>query len=93
MALASAYAIIWLDAHIGLPGQYRQMKTEFSMEVVETAALPPLPPEPEDSVLIAIREYGAPILFAATPREALEMIEKNLTFKKVIFITSASMGK
>ncbi|CAF2853090.1 unnamed protein product [Rotaria sp. Silwood2] len=93
MALKSGYTIIWLDAHIGSKDNCRQMKKEFEVGLVETAAVPPLPYDPIDDLICAVREYSAPILFVDTPKDALDLIEKSLAYKKVIFISSATLGK
>jgi hypothetical protein len=94
MALDSGYAIIWLDAHIGGKDNNRIMKKEFEVGLVETAAVPPLPHDPLDDLLCAVREYSAPIEFADTQDEALKLIKSNLNIhKKVLLISSASLGK
>ncbi|CAF1281574.1 unnamed protein product [Rotaria sordida] len=94
MALNSAYTIIWLDAHIGSKANCRQMKKDFEVGLVETAAVPPLPHDPIDDLICAVREYSAPIQFADTTNDALNLIENSVTYnKKVILISSATLGK
>jgi len=93
MAIDSGYIIIWLDAHIGSKDNCRTMKKEFEVGLVEAAAVPPLPYDPINDLICAVREYSAPILFVDTQKDALDLIEQNLAFKKVIFISSATLGK
>jgi hypothetical protein len=94
MNFGSAYAIIWADAHIGLKNACPEMKTQFQAGVVEVAAVPPSPPDPINDLICAVFEYSAPITFADTPKSTLELIVKNLElFKKIILISSATMGK
>jgi hypothetical protein len=94
MALDTGYSIIWLDGHIGSEDNCRKMKKEFQVGLVEAAAVPPLPPDPINDLICAVCEYSAPIEFVKTQEEALDLIETNLAFKKVIiFISSASLGR
>jgi len=94
MTLDTGYSIIWLDDHIGSKNNCRMMKTEFEVGLAEAAAVPPLPYDPIDDLICAVREYSAPIEFAATEKEALHIIVRNLAFmKKIIFISSASLGR
>ena len=94
MAFDSGYAIAWLDAHIGVKDNCRSMKKEFAAGVVETAAVPPLPPDPLNDLLCTVHEYGDPIQFTNTQEGALELIRNYLKIeKKVILISSASMGR
>jgi hypothetical protein len=94
LELGPAYSIIWLDEHICKKGQCQKLKTDFCMELLETALVPPVRRDPEiDDVILAIREYCSAITFVDTEDNALEAIRKNLILKKVIFITSATMGR
>ncbi|UJR18012.1 hypothetical protein I4U23_004913 [Adineta vaga] len=94
MVLDNGYAIIWLDEFIGAKDNNRSMKTEFQVNLVETVAVPPLPLDPIDDLICAVREYSAPIDFAQTENEALKLIEYHLNLeKKIIFISSASLGR
>ena len=93
MALANAYSIIWLDAHIGSGEHCRKMKTEFEVGLVEAAVVPPLPYDPIDDLICAVREYSAPILFTDKLEDALVLIEQQMTLKRVILISSATLGK
>ncbi|CAF1470885.1 unnamed protein product [Rotaria sordida] len=93
MALESGYIIIWLDAHIGSKNNCRKMKEDFEVGLVEIATVTPIPHDPIDDLICAIREHSAPILFTDSQEEALELIENNMGFRKVIFISSATLGR
>lgn len=69
------------------------MKIEFQTGLVEAAAVPPLPSDPINDLLCAVREYSAPIEYAATTEKALELIRKCLSLYRVILISSASLGR
>ncbi|CAF1007205.1 unnamed protein product [Rotaria sordida] len=94
MALSSAFSIIWLDAHIGLNDQCRDLKKLFQAELAPAAAEFPIPIDPIDQMICCIRELAAPISFASSIEDALELIDTHLyNQKKVILITSATLGK
>ena len=89
----SGYAIIWLDANIGPKDNHRMMKKEFQAGLVEVAAVPPVPHDPLDDLLCAVREYSAPIEFVITPEEAVKLIRERSNVYKIILISSASLGQ
>ncbi|CAF0724879.1 unnamed protein product [Adineta steineri] len=95
MTLNSPFSIIWLDAHIGLSTECRGLKTLYQSELALAAAEFPVPVDPIDAAICSdIREFGAPVSFAATIEDALQLIDANSYYqKKIIFITSASLGK
>jgi hypothetical protein len=94
MALSSAFSILWLDAHIGLPDQCKTLKSLFQAELASAAVEFPIPVDPIDQMICSIREFGAPVSFASTIEDMLQLIETHLyDQKKIILITSASLGK
>ena len=93
LELASSYHIIWLDTHICSKGDYKDLKMDFSMKLLETAAVPPDRDPAVDDVIVHIREHGTPITFVDTADDALEFIKKRSVLSKVIFITSGRLGK
>lgn len=93
MAVDSGYIIIWVDTHIGSKNNCIIMKKEFEVGLVEAAAVPPVPYDPINDLICAVNEYSAPIMFADNPKDALDLIETNLNFKKIILISSATLGK
>ncbi|CAF1017992.1 unnamed protein product [Adineta steineri] len=54
MALGNEYAIIWLDTHIGSIDNNQLTKKDFQANIVEVAAIPPLPPNPINDVILPI---------------------------------------
>ncbi|CAF1003288.1 unnamed protein product [Adineta steineri] len=91
MSIDTGYIIIWLDAHIGAEKNCQEMKKEFQHGLAEAAAVPP---DLIDALICDISKCGAPIEFAQTNEDALNLIENNLACsKKIIFISSASLGR
>jgi tetratricopeptide (TPR) repeat protein len=89
MALANGVRFVWLDEHIGRVGKYQEFKRRFRNTLKPTAAAPP------DAINVTIwtlEQNAAPFLFASTPDEAIQLIEKNYD-KYVIFISSGSLGQ
>lgn len=94
MALSSAFSILWLDSHIGLPGECKKLKSLFQAELAPVATEFPIPIDPIDQMICCIREFGAPVSFASTIEDVLQLIETHLyEQKRIILITSASLGK
>jgi hypothetical protein len=89
MALANGVRFIWLDAYIGQEGECDGFKRMFRNALDPTV---PLPPDAIDSLIRALNENVAPFLFADTPDKAIEFIEAHRK-KKIIFISSGSLGK
>jgi hypothetical protein len=90
----SAYSIIWLDAHIGMEAACSQLKTEFMTNLCLIAAVPPILHDPEiDGSAIIIPTYNRPIEFYDDPDAALSMIKRLCITRKVVLITSATMGE
>jgi len=89
MTLANGVRFIWLDTYIGQEGEYDGFKRMFRNALEPTVAMPP---DAIDSLIRALNENVAPFLFADTPDKAIELIETHRD-KKIIFISSGSLGK
>ncbi|CAF1942361.1 unnamed protein product [Rotaria magnacalcarata] len=93
MALSGSLSIIWLDAYIGLADECKGIKKLFQSELASAAAIFPVPIDPINQMICCIRELAAPISFASSISDALELIETHLgNGEKVIVITSGSLG-
>jgi len=94
MALTSVFSVLWLDAHIGLPDQCNKLKALFQAELAPAAAEFPIPIDPIDQMICSIHQFGAPVSFASRTEDALDIIDTYVyNKKKIILITSASLGK
>ncbi|CAF0739050.1 unnamed protein product [Rotaria sp. Silwood1] len=94
MALSSAFSILWLDAHIGLQDQCKDLKKLFQTELAPAAAEFPIPIDPINQMICCISELAAPVSFSSSIEDALELIDTHLYNKKsIILITSATLGK
>jgi hypothetical protein len=89
MALANGVRFIWLDTYIGQEGEYDGFKRMFRTALEPTVEMPP---DAIDSLIRALDESVAPFLFADTPDKAIELIQIHHD-KKIIFISSGSLGK
>lgn len=89
MALADGVRFIWLDAYIGQEGQYEGFKRLFRTALDPTV---PMPPDKIDSLIRALDEHAAPVLFADSPKDALQLIETHRD-KNILFISSGSFGR
>jgi hypothetical protein len=89
MVLANGVRFIWLDAYIGQEGEYDGFKRMFRTALEPTTVMPP---DAIDSLIRGLHENVAPFLFADTPDKAIELIEAHHD-KKIIFISSGSLGK
>ncbi|CAF0774088.1 unnamed protein product [Adineta steineri] len=92
MALANGVRFIWLDTHIGRDGEYQEFKRRFQNTLEETAAVPPVPQDPINALILALELNGAPFLFAHEAAQAVKLI-KDHHDKQIIFITSGSLGQ
>ncbi|CAF3759649.1 unnamed protein product, partial [Adineta steineri] len=92
MALANGVRFIWLDAYIGRDGEYQLFKRRFQNTLEETAAVPPVPQDPINALILALELNGAPFLFAHEATQAVTLI-KDHHDKQIIFITSGSLGQ
>jgi hypothetical protein len=89
MVLGNGIRIIWLDEYIGEDGHYHALKRKFQTTLQPAAAVPP----DVLSVLIgAFEQNSTLLLFAHTPDQATTLIETHHD-KKVIFISSDSLGQ
>ena len=94
MASRSGYDILWLDEHIGTPGQCSKLKLDFQVDMAPAAATFGVPMDPMDQMICCVREFAAPITFASNIPAMLELIEQRVHEQaKLIFITSGSLGK
>ncbi|CAF1235667.1 unnamed protein product [Adineta steineri] len=94
MTSNSAFHILWLDAHISLPTECRGLKTLYQSELALAAAEFPVRPDPIDVAICSnLHIFGAPFTFASAADVALKFIGDNSNQKKIILITSASLGK
>ncbi|CAF5130879.1 unnamed protein product, partial [Rotaria magnacalcarata] len=75
MALSGSLSIIWLDAYIGLADECKGIKKLFQSELASAAAIFPVPIDPINQMICCIRELAAPISFASSISDALELIE------------------
>ena len=94
MASRSGFSILWLDAHIGAPGQCARLRSRFQGDLAPAAANFDVPMDPIDQLIGSIQEFAAPITFKSEIPAMLELIEQRAHEQaKLIFITSGSLGK
>ncbi|UJR33487.1 hypothetical protein I4U23_020932 [Adineta vaga] len=92
MALSASFAIVWLDSHIGLPTECRQLKSLFQTDLAPVVAGTPV--DPIDELICCIQTYCAPISFAANIDDVLQLIrELSFDLKQIILISSGSLGQ
>ena len=94
MASRSGFSILWLDAHIGTPGQCTGLKFKFQGDLAPAAANIDVPMDPMDQMLFCVHEFAVPITFASTIPAMLELIEQRSHDQaEIILISSGSLGK
>ena len=93
MTTDRGYGIVWLDAHIGDKESCLKMKKEFGANLAQVGAVPPVPYDPINDLICVVSEYCAPISFTDKVDGALKQIEEISLLKKVILISSATLGR
>ena len=94
MASRSGFSILWLDAHIGAPGQYFELKSQFQRDLASEVANFDTLTDPIDQIIGSIREFAAPITFASDIPAMLALIEQRSHAQAdIILITSGSLGR
>jgi hypothetical protein len=89
MAVANGLYIVWLDAHIGVMGQYLALKKSFEINLQPVGAMPP---NGINELICYFEKNVAPINFVSTIEDALALIQEK-TDKQIIFISSGTLGK
>ena len=89
MVLANGLRFIWLDTHIGIMGEYKQLKEQFQSNLRPVGAMPP---NNINELICYFEENVAPIEFVSESDDALALIQ-NQTDKRIKFISSGTLGQ
>lgn len=89
MVLGNGLRYIWLDTHIGIMGEYKQLKEQFQSHLRPVGAMPP---NNTNELLCYFEENVAPIEFVSQPDDAVALIQRE-TDKRIKFISSGLLGE
>lgn len=89
MVFGEGIRIIWLDTHIGVMGEYQQMKEQFQNNVQPVAAMPP---RSVYELIYYFEENVTPIKYVSKIEDALTLIGEEPE-KRIIFISSGVLGE
>ncbi|CAF3648496.1 unnamed protein product [Rotaria sordida] len=89
MSSENGYYCIWLDSHIGAPGECPSFQDKFQQSLKPMNGLPP---NSINNLILCFEQEVAPIKFVLDIDDALVLVQNEID-KKIIFISSGSLGK